>query len=200
MRSSNNNAFLRNYTLKINPNEKIEFGLRGNTVRVVAATCTLFFETKDGNSSFYLTEGEQAVFTNTDFLAIEIFHNEVTEQAIVLAVSENATIGSAKVSGLVQISSIKNNGAITQNRVSLTNVNQQILAANTNRKYLLIQNNDAVAVMRVNLAGVAATAAQGFRIAAGDSMELNNFNVTSAINVIMETATAAAGNVEFSEG
>ena len=193
-------AFLRNYSLKINPNEKLEFGLRGDTVRVIAASCTLYFETKDGNSSFYLVEGEQAVFTNAEFLAIDIFHNEVAEQAIVLAVGENASIGSAKISGLVQVSAIKNNGAVTQGRVSLTNVNQQLLAANANRKYLLIQNNDPIAIMRVNLAGVAATAAQGFRIDVGASLELSNFNVTGAINVIMETATAAVGNVEFSEG
>ncbi len=193
-------AFLREYKFTIQPNEKLEFGVRGDTLRVISSSAKLFFETKDGNSSFSLVEGEQAVFNGEAFYAIDIFHEQGAPVSIVLALSEKASIGSAKISGIVTISSLPaNNGAATQSRVSLTNVNQQILAAKETRKYLMIQNNDASAVMRVTIDGNAATAAQGFRIPAGGTFEFENFNVTGAINCIMETVTGAVGNVEFAE-
>lgn len=106
--------------------------------------------------------------------------------------------GYDRITGTVQI--IGNQGAFAQGRISLTNVNQVLAAADANRKYTLLQNNDAAAVMRVNLAGVAATAGQGFRVPAGGTLELNGYQSTAAINVIMETATAAADNVEFVTG
>lgn len=193
-------AFLRNYTLKINVNEKLEFGLRGDTVRVIAAGCTLYFETKDGSSDFYLVEGEQAVFTKSEFLAIDISHKEATEQTITLAMSQNASIGSAKISGLVTISEFNNAGAIYQNSLSITNVNQTLLIAKAKRKYLLVQNNDASAVLRVTLDGTNATATKGFRVSAGGVLEIPNFQATQAVNAMFETATAAANNVEFVEG
>jgi len=193
-------AFLREYKFTIQPNEKLEFGVRGDTLRVISSSAKLFFETKDGNSSFSLVEGEQAIFNDGAFYAIDIFHEQGAPVQIVLALSENASIGSAKISGIVTISSLPaNNGAATQNRVSLTNVNQQILAAKATRKYLLIQNNDTSAVMRVTIDGNAATAAQGFKIPAGGTFEFESFNVTGAINAMMETATGAGGNVEFAE-
>lgn len=104
----------------------------------------------------------------------------------------NRTTGSVQISG--------NQGAFAQGRVSLTNVNQQIIAANAARKYLLIQNNDAAAVMRVMLDGNAATPTNGMRIQAGGTLELSGYQSSAAINCIMETATAAAGNVEFCSG
>lgn len=91
-------------------------------------------------------------------------------------------------------------GAFAQGRASVTNANQVIIAANASRRFLMIQNNDASAFMRVTLSGAAATAAQGFRLAAGDSLDLSGYQCTAAINVMMETATAAADNVEWAEG
>lgn len=102
------------------------------------------------------------------------------------------------ITGAVQL--IGQQGAFTQGRVSLTNVNQAILAANAARKYLMVQNNDAAAVMRVQLSGVAATAAQGFRVQPGGFLELIGYIASGSINVIMETATGAAGNCEYVEG
>lgn len=88
-------------------------------------------------------------------------------------------------------------GAFTQSRVSLTNVNQQIIAANSLRRYLMVQNNDAGATLRLTLDGSAATALIGFRVPAGGALDLSGFNPTGAINAMMETATAAAANVEI---
>lgn len=193
---------LRNYPLKIKNGEKLEFGLRGSMVRVVSASVPIYFRSRDDDMDFYLVEGEQAELKNGAlFKNVEIYHNDVAEQNIILAIGENAVIGSAKVSGSVTISNKDAlQGAFTQGRVSLTNVNQAIIAANANRRYLLIQNNDLAQVMRFTLDGSAATAAAGFRIIAGGVFELKGYQASGAINAIMEAATAAAGNVEFSEG
>jgi hypothetical protein len=192
-------ATLRSYKFVIPAGEKREYPIRGDSLRVINSSVPVFFSSVDGSTDFYLNEGEQARF-NGRFEEINIYHNSVSEQIIELAVGEGAEIGSALLSGSVAISQIVNNGAAVQSRVNLTNVNQVLLAANENRKYLLIQNNDAAAVMRVTLNGSAATAAQGFRIDTGASLELSQFNVTGEINAIMESATAASNNVEFAEG
>lgn len=97
------------------------------------------------------------------------------------------------------VSLIHTQGAFTQTQKTVTNANQVALAANTARKYLLIQNNDAAAVLRVKLDGNAATATSGLRILAGMSLELQGFVSSSAINVMMETASATANNVEVVE-
>lgn len=106
--------------------------------------------------------------------------------------------GYNRTTGSVQI--IGQQGAFTEGRVSLTNANQAIIGANASRKYLMVQNNDAVAVMRVTLNGGAAMVGQGFRVQPGNMLELNGYQSTAAINAIMETATAAAANVEFVTG
>lgn len=93
-----------------------------------------------------------------------------------------------------------NNGGFTQSRVSLTNVNQQLLAANTTRRYLMIQNNDAASTMRLTLDGSTATTIIGLRIDPSTAFDLSQYNPTGAINAIMETATATANNVEIVTG
>jgi hypothetical protein len=95
---------------------------------------------------------------------------------------------------------VDNNGTGTQNRASLTNTAQMLLAANANRKYLLVQNNDASAYMRITLDGSTPSATAGFRVSPGGSMEMSNYTVSGMVKAIMETATAAAANVEFMEG
>lgn len=112
--------------------------------------------------------------------------NPVALDAATLAALETVNIGNV-------------NGAFNQGRASVTNANQVLIAANANRRYLMLQNNDAAAVLRVTLDGNAATAAQGFRVQPGGALDIPAYAVTGAISCMMETATAAAGNVEYVE-
>lgn len=200
-------AFIRNLTINIKAGQTEEFPIRGDGLRLVSASVPIYFKSIDGDMDFYLEQGEQALFDDAVFTRMQVFHSDGADQQIIITVSEGSKFNGAKISGSVTISnslSISNfpslSGAFTQGRVSLTNVNQAIIAANANRRSLLIQNNDASAVMRVKIDGAAATVSQGFRIAAGDSLDLTGYLSTGAVNAIMETATAAAGNVEFAEG
>lgn len=126
-------ANLRNYTLKIKPSERYQFGLRGNVVRVISAKVPVFFSTGNRENEFYLSEGEQAKLTDgSNFLTLDIYHEHAEDQTIILAVSEGAEIGSTKISGLVSLSDSTMEGLSGQNQLMLdamTAQNQQILAA-----------------------------------------------------------------------
>lgn len=89
-------------------------------------------------------------------------------------------------------------GAFTQSGATVTNTNAVIKAANVNRRYLLIQNNDSSADVFVNVAGAAATTANGIKIVAGGALELINYCPTAAINAIGSTPSNA--NVIVVEG
>lgn len=89
------------------------------------------------------------------------------------------------------------NGAATQGRASVTNADQTLIAANTARRWLLMQNNDSTSVLRVTVDGSAASATNGFRVQAGQTFEVPNFCVTGAIHAFMETASAETNNIEF---
>jgi hypothetical protein len=90
------------------------------------------------------------------------------------------------------------NGTFTQTQRTVTNASAQLLAANAARRYLLIQNNDASGDVYVNLTGVAATTANGIKIAAGGSYECQGFAPTAAITAIGSIASNA--NIVAVEG
>lgn len=91
-------------------------------------------------------------------------------------------------------------GPYAQTSKSVTNVNQLLSAANLLRRVGIIQNNSAAAVLRVTFDGSAATATHGLRIMPGGSEQVPDYAPTTAINAMMETADATAGNVELIEG
>ena len=96
-------ASLRNKKLVIAPNVQYEFPIRGNTVKVVDASCVVYFKTQDGQIDFYLEKGERASFENIDFLNLVIYHLEDTDQKISISVGDGAEITSARVAGEVSV-------------------------------------------------------------------------------------------------
>ena len=196
---------LRDQKVRIAAGEQITLAVDADYLRIKKSNIPVRFKTKNGDD-FEIKQGDEVSIASFQYVYIK--NESAVDEVIDLYTGTKERVGSAELSGAVIVTDLppltieampSNNGVAVQNRVSLTNVNQQILAAKASRKYLIIQNNDASAVMRVNIAGNAATAAQGFRIPAGGSFEFEGFNVTGAINCIMETATGAAGNVEFAE-
>jgi hypothetical protein len=90
------------------------------------------------------------------------------------------------------------NGAYAQAAATVTNVSAQLLAAKTTRRYVLIQNKDTAGNIYVNLAGVAATAANGIKVGPGGSLEVNAFCPTAAIFAIGDIGSNA--NIVTAEG
>lgn len=82
-------------------------------------------------------------------------------------------------------------GAFTQSTKTVTNISASMIAANAARRYLLIQNKSASGDIYLNLAGAAATVADGVKIAAGASYELQGYLPTGAIFAIGSIASNA---------
>lgn len=127
----------------------------------------------------------------------ELGFTSATNQTIKIMVGQGDA-GYDRLTGTVQI--IAQQGSVTQTGKSVTNANQQLLPANTSRKYMFIQNNSAASVLRVKLDGNAATATEGIRIQPGGWFEMPVRLTSLAVNAIMETADATANNVELIEG
>lgn len=79
---------------------------------------------------------------------------------------------------------------------AITGANLQVLAANTARKYLLIQNNDSSVTITVNF-GAVAVVGQGVKIGPGGAYEMADVQSTQSINII---GSGVTGNVIVVEG
>lgn len=101
---------------------------------------------------------------------------------------------SVSIGGTVQIDATR--GAFTNTQASITASSQAILAANSARKYLLIQNNDSAAILYVTF-GATATAANGVKIPPGGNYELNSNIPSNSVNII---GSAITSNVIVVEG
>jgi hypothetical protein len=191
---------MRTIPINIAAGQTEEFAAAGNYLQVRQSAVDLIIENPLTAEKVEASQGDDFQFD--DFKSLRVTNTGVTDQLIKLTVSKNKKAGSAKVGGSVNVSGavLLANGALTQGRATVTNANQAILAANANRRYLMIQNNDPLTVLRVTVDGNAATATQGFRVEAGSSFELPTFATTGAVNVMMETASAVANNVEFVQG
>jgi len=81
-------------------------------------------------------------------------------------------VGSNVFSGAVSVTAFSNNGSHVPAAKTVTNASAQLLAANSARKYLLIQNQDATGIIFVRGDGAAATATSAcIRIGPGDVWE-----------------------------
>lgn len=91
-------------------------------------------------------------------------------------------------------------GAFVNSQVTtLTNAVQTIKAANTARRYLLVQNNDASLSMRLRLDGTDPTTDNGILLKAGESLELQGYAATGAVKAICTTA-GTLSDVQVMEG
>lgn len=87
-------------------------------------------------------------------------------------------------------------GAFTQSEPAVTNVVSTVLAANAARRYLLVQNNDPTATLRVTVDGSNATLTHGIKLAQGGALELSNYAPTGAVKVIADQVAALVTVVE----
>lgn len=89
-------------------------------------------------------------------------------------------------------------GTFYQGQATVTNASAVLRSAKTNRRYLLIQNNDQAGDIFVTLDTSAATAAKGIKIAPGGSLELSSFCPSGEVRAIGSIASNA--NVVVVEG
>ena len=122
----------------------------------------------------------------TEFQEIQI--RSATAQTIRFAYG-TGEVGTRRTVGTVSVSNWQ--GAFTQAQATVTNASAALLAANTARRYLLIQNNDLSGDIFVTLDGTAATTAKGVKIAPGGFYELHGYQPTGQIFAIGSIASNA---------
>jgi len=113
-------------------------------------------------------------------------------QAIKFAIADG-TGGYNRTTGSVSVSNLETRqGVFTQAVKTVTNASAQLLAANSARRSLLVQNNHATGNVFITINGSAATTANGIKIAPGGLILLDAYSPSGAINAIGDIASNAA--------
>lgn len=156
-----------------------------------------------------LTVGEKAYAVDAGYYAvpengfdrIDITSNSA--QLIKIAVSQgrggyDRTVGTVDinsmpaVSGLVDVNNFPIvNSAFGHVLATVTTASAQVLAANIDRRFLFVQNNNAVGTIFLRLDGGASNTTTGIHLKPGESFALNGFAPTAAIMAAGDIASNA---------
>lgn len=148
-----------------------------------------------------LNETVKNVGTGFSFQARDSFDEVELTSAAAQTVTVLISDGRVEFASAVNVTNLPaSNGAFTNSRATvLTSGVSTLLAANANRRAVLVQNNSLADAIRLTMDGVDPTAAQGIRIAAGGFWEAPaGYAPTGAIKAIAETGAGCA--VEVVEG
>lgn len=111
----------------------------------------------------------------------------------------NVTVGGSVsvTGGNIDVDNLPaNNGAFTQGYATITTANAVCLAANANRRYLLLQNKSSSGNLYFTFDGTAATTTLGVHVPPGGSIEIQGYCPTAAIQVIADAAGTQMVKVE----
>lgn len=186
-------------TITMTAGQRLEFFERGDFFRLMAATAPL-------NVEYYRNGAEVAEAVSVGVGYAEQFVNgEFDRIAVTSATAQTIQIVTrlgnqvnydTPPNGQVTVTNVA--GAFTHATHTVTTTSGQLKAANTARRYLLIQNNDDSGDIYVRLDGAAATTTNAVKIPAGGSYELQGYVPTGAIVAIGSIASNA--NVQTVEG
>lgn len=170
----------------------LEFYEPGDFFRLMEAldplTVRFYLQGKEVSQAQNVGEGYAEKFRVGSFDRVQI--ESATTQAIQFVIRLGQEVAYDKApTGTVVVSNTA--GAFTQAAATVTNASAQLLAANAQRRYLLIQNKDSTGVVFVTLDGTAATTAKGIRIEPGGSYECAGFMPSGAIFAIGSIARNA---------
>jgi hypothetical protein len=157
-------------------------------------TVKYYYQGREVAEAVGMLTGYGERFTAQKFDRIRI--TSASAQTITFVIRDGAEVRYDRGAASVVVTNTA--GAFTQAQRTVTNASAQMLAANTARRYLMIQNKDASGDIWVNLAGAAATTANGLLIPAGGSLELQGFVCTGAVFAIGSIASNA--NIVSVEG
>lgn len=181
---------MKSITLKIAPGVTEDMALVGDYVRVKTASVAV--RIRDTHSNVDATVEQGDALNLKPFSRLRVSHSDAAEQTIELLIGNGTSSDSARVGGSVEVSKLPASAvAMTQAAPVVGVASVQILAANTARRFLMIQNTDPAAIVYVNIAGAAASAATGVKLAPGDSMTLDVYAPSAAIFAIASAVMSA---------
>lgn len=200
---------MRRFVLIVPAGGVVDLPTFGNYVRVKSSAVEVKIESPGASEEVDLSQGDAAILTG--FRSLRVSHSDAAAQTVVLQVGTDTRVLSSQVGGTTAISGeveIKNDsgnpvpvsgtvsatadaGAYTQSQKTVTNASAQLLAAKAGRKFLLVQNKDAAGSIFVNMTGVAATTANGVKIAPGGSLLIDRHCPSAEIRAIGDIASNA---------
>lgn len=181
---------MKSYTIKIAAGQAFELAAVGNYIRVKTAAVALRVQSLENDVDIEIEQGEAALVM--PFQRLRISHADAAEQSVILQIGNDSRVDSSKVAGSIAIATLPDvlleNGAYAQTNETIGVVSASLLAANAARRFLLLQNKHATGNVWVNLAGAAATTANGVKLSPGMSLLLDTFCPTGEIFAIGDVA------------
>ena len=179
-------------SLVMTANTPVTFNEAGNFFRLLNASAAVnvdFYKKGREIADAYGITGGYAESFEGDFDSITLTSPTGQTIQFVTRLGNKVSYDAPPVGNVVVTSLTPSRAAATQAAATVTNASAQLVAAKSNRNYLLIQNNHASGKIFLNLAGAAATVAAGICIAPGGSYELNCNILTGAVFAIGDIAS-----------
>lgn len=120
----------------------------------------------------------------TDFAEVQIVSPTAQQVRFAYGTGEG---GTRRAAGSVNIAN--NNGTFLQNTFPVTTVSGVYLSANTQRRYLFVQNKSTTGTVWLTVTGAAATTVNGVRLGPGDSFEVSGYVPTGALCMVGDIAS-----------
>ena len=179
----------------------LEVVMTGDFFRLIAATAGVDVRYYRNGSEVASAEGMEAGYAERvagGFTGIRLTNPGAGANAVKIVMRQGGDVSYDRSAGTVTVDVLAPSRFVGANaQKTVANVAAELVAANTARSYLLIQNNDSAGIVYVNFGGVA-TAANGVKIAPGGSYELNCNVPTAAVSAIGSIASNV--NVVVVEG
>lgn len=177
------------YDFSISANGSTQIHAMGSAVRVRSCTGQLRISV-DGGSGVKLNAGQGFHLDGGSFRELTVRDVSGAPNAGVIFVGDGS-YDDQTFSGSVSISNTS--GAFAQGAQTTTNSvgGAVIAAASLIRRYLMVQNSDAVASVWVTLDGSAPTTTNGIKLLPGGVLELQGFVPNGQIRAIADQASAA---------
>lgn len=176
------------YTDTIPNGETLIKQVAGTYFKLLSATGTIDVRTQTAFMSDLI--GGQGM-KDTSYDRLEIRNTSGASNTIRYIVADSEFIdgftGSMAITQNVPVRS----SSFTNTAQTVTSASAQLLPANTQRAYLLIQNNSTTGVIYITF-GATSTAAKGIKIAPGGNFVMEGPQSTQAIHAIGDIASNAA--------
>ncbi len=166
--------------------QTIEYNEEGDFFRILSApdplTVRYYYQGREISEAEGVSQGYAEQFNTKHFDRIQVYSATAQSISFVMRLG-NKVYFDKSPTGAVTLSGEQ--GPYTQAAGSvLAAGSSQLLAANTKRRYLLIQNNDANGILYLGLDGNPATVAGGVRVEPGFAYESGRYCPSGAITGI----------------
>lgn len=183
------------YSYDVPANGSVRLPIVGAFFRILAALGTVRVQTDAVNLNGL---GAGDGFEKTPFGWLTLTDTSGAVNTVRFVISDAAFLNSPITSSVITANRAPQVAGFANSAATVTNASAQLVAGNTARQYLLLQNKDTAGSIYVNFGAGAATVANGLKIPPGGYWEWNSTVTTQALQAIGDTASNA--NVVIVEG